>query len=239
MIDAIQTYPGSYRRQAEMLKRLSLRFVAVFALCLLVTSAMLWPSSPQNLAVEHRLLTSGALAAWRSGRLIVLVRHAERCDRSDNPCLGPIDGLTRPGGASAAAVGSAFHALGMPHSDVFSSPATRTLQTSRLMFAKVHVLPDRQTLCGRAIVHDVYTHKLVGRNLLLVTHSGCISDLERALGYPHADNAEYGSSLFVELTAHGKLKVLGSVASQDWHLALEQLHAYAGTGITRNGLTDL
>ena len=44
----------------------------------------MWPSSPLDLGVGNRLLTSGVLASWR-GELVVLVRHEERCDRSANP----------------------------------------------------------------------------------------------------------------------------------------------------------
>jgi phosphohistidine phosphatase SixA len=237
--DLLQPKLRSPWELAKMLKQLSLRFASAFTLCLVVMGAMLWPTSPPNLGLEQRLLTSGALAAWRSGDVIVLVRHEERCDRSANPCLGPADGVTRLGSISAVALGSAFQTLGMSHSDVLSSPATRTLQTSQLISGDVHVLPDRSTLCGSAIVHDLHTHKLAGRNLLLVTHSDCISDLERALGYPHADKAEYGSALFIKVMPKGKLKVLGIMNSQDWNLALKHLHDHPGSGITRNGLTDL
>lgn len=210
-------------RRAKTLKQSGLRFGALIALSLVVMGAMLWPTTPQNLGVDNRLVTSGALAAWRSGNLIVLVRHEERCDRSSNPCLGPVDGLTRPGSVSAVAVGSAFHTLGMSHSDVLSSPTTRTVQTSQFMFGDVHVLPDRLTLCGTALAHDLPARKIAGRNLLLVTHSECIGDLERVLGYPHADGAEYGSSLFVRVGTNGKLKVLGVLNSQDWAAALGHL----------------
>ena len=223
VVDMIQAKPRADRGLAKTLRQLWLRFIALIALCLLVMGVMLWPTSPQNLGADNRLVTSGALAAWRSGNLIVLVRHAERCDRSSNPCLGPADGLTRPGSVSAAAVGSAFHTLGMSHSDVLSSPTTRTVQTSQFMFGDVHVLPDRLTLCGATLAHDLPARKVAGRNLLLVTHSECIGDLERVLGYPHADGAEYGSSLFVQVRSNGKLKVLGVLNSQDWATALEHL----------------
>lgn len=209
--------------RANTFKQSWLRFIALLTLCLVIMGAILWPTSPQNLSVGNRLVTSGALAAWRSGNLIVLVRHAERCDRSSNPCLGPADGLTRSGSVSAATVGSAFRTLGMSHSDVLSSPTTRTVQTSQFMFGDVHVLPDRLTLCGATLTHDLPARKVAGRNLLLVTHSECIGDLERVLGYPHADGAEYGSSLFVQVRSNGKLKVLGVLNSQDWATALGHL----------------
>ena len=223
VVDMIQAKPLADRGLAKTLKQVWLRFIAIIALCLAVMGAMLWPTSPQNLGIDNRMVASGALAAWRNGNLIVLVRHAERCDRSSNPCLGPPDGLTRSGGMAATAVGAAFQTLGMSHSDVLSSPATRTLQTSQFMFDHARVLPDRLTLCGPALAHDLPARKAAGRNLLLVTHSECIADLERVLGYPHADGAEYGSSLFVQVGTHGKLKVLGILNSQDWASALEHL----------------
>ncbi len=193
------------------------------ALCLAVTGVVLWPTTPPDLAVGKRLQTSGVLAAWHKGDLIVLVRHEERCDRSSNQCQGPEDGLTLPGSQSSAALGQAFKALGMDNSDVLVSPTTRTAQTSRFMFGTTRLSTGTLAICGHTMSEEILTRKTAGRNLLLITHSACISDFERSLGYPHADATEYGSSLFVEVTASGTLKALGIMHARDWTSALKQL----------------
>lgn len=220
VVDLTLTKPRSRRAPVKRLKRLCLGLAFIG---LLVAGVMFWPSSPLDLGVGNRLLTSGVLASWHNGDLIVLVRHEERCDRSTNPCLGPDDGLTLLGSQSASALGKAFQTLGMDNSDVLSSPTTRTAQTSLFMFGKTQLSPGPLAICGDAMGEEILGHKIPGRNLLLITHSACISDFERALGFEHADAAEYGSSLFVEVNADGTLKALGIMNSQDWAAALKQL----------------
>lgn len=67
---------------------------------LLLGCSLLWPASPRAVGVGNRLLTS-VMPLWRDGDVIVLVRHEERCDRSTNPCLGPVEGLTINGSQQA------------------------------------------------------------------------------------------------------------------------------------------
>jgi phosphohistidine phosphatase SixA len=223
VVDLTLTKPRSRWASLKRLKKLWLALAGIVISGLLVAGVMFWPSSPPDLSVGNRMLSSGVLSSWRDGDLIVLIRHEERCDRSNNPCLGPLDGLTIAGTVNATAVGKAFQALGMGNSDVLSSPATRTAQTSLFMFGKTELSPGPLAICGNAMAEEVLAHKADGRNLLLVTHSACISDLEADLGYPRAAHAEYGSALFVKVDANGKLKALGIMNVKDWPAALKQL----------------
>ncbi|OLY74247.1 histidine phosphatase family protein [Pseudomonas sp. ATCC PTA-122608] len=207
----------------KQLNKLWLGVAGIVMVSLALTAFIWWPRSPLDLGVGHRLLTSGVLEAWRNGDLVILVRHEERCDRSNNPCLGPADGLTTLGTLSASAVGKAFQTLGMENTDVLSSPTTRTAQTSLFMFGKTELSPGPLAICGPAIGEELRPHKQPDRNLLLVTHSACISDFEEALGFEHAVHAEYGSALFVKLLPNGKFKALGIMNSKDWAAALKQL----------------
>jgi len=207
----------------KRLKKLWLSLAAMVVAALLVTAMVLRPVSPTDLGVGNRLLTSKVLSSWRDGNLIVLVRHEERCDRSPHPCLGPADGLTVIGSESATAVGKAFKNLGMEGSDVLSSPTTRTAQTSLFMFGKTDLSPGPLAICGDAMGEEILGHKIPGRNLLLITHSACISDFEQAHGFRHAAGAEYGSSLFVRVNPDHTFKILGIMNAQDWAAALKQL----------------
>ncbi|MDY7534233.1 histidine phosphatase family protein [Pseudomonas sp. Bout1] len=207
----------------KQLNKLWLGLACMVLVSLAVSAFIWWPRSPLDLGVGHRLLTSGAVEAWRNGDLVVLVRHEERCDRSTNPCLGPADGLTVIGSQTATATGKAFQTLGMENTDVMSSPTTRTAQTSLFMFGKAQLSPGPLAICGHAIAEEILPHKQPDRNLLVVTHSACISDFEQTLGYEHAAHAEYGSALFVKLLPNGKFKALGIMNSQDWAAALKQL----------------
>ena len=196
---------------------------SVAAIGLIGFWGLLWSASPQDLSVGRRMLTSGVMSSWRNGDLIVLIRHEERCDHSEKTCLGPADGLTIAGAITAMSVGEAFHVLGISNSDILSSPAMRTVQTSLFMFGKASLLSDPSSICGKTMSAELLAHKERGRNLLLVTHSGCISEIERDLGCPRATHAEYGSALFVKVSADGRLEVLGALNTKDWAAALKQL----------------
>lgn len=220
VVDLILTKPRSPRAFFKRLRRLWLGLAVV---ALLLTGSTLWPTSPRDLGIGNRLLTSQVIPLWRDGDLIVLVRHEERCDRSTNPCLGPVEGLTINGSQHAEQLGKAFYALGMEGSDVLASPAIRTAQTLRFMFGKNELTSGQQAVCGAAMGEELRSHKHPGRNLVFVTHSGCIADFETAQGFPHAAFPEYGSALFVQVLANGTFKTLGIVNNRDWPAVLKQL----------------
>ncbi|WP_261792970.1 histidine phosphatase family protein [Pseudomonas chlororaphis] len=188
----------------------------------LVTGFALWPRSPLNLSSANDLRTSGVLEQWQAGNVVVLVRHVERCDRSPHPCLGPADGITRLGSEAAVHLGAAFRALGMSDTDVLSSPITRTAQTSAFMFEQPTEAQAWLASCGQPLRDDVVAHKRLHRNLVLVTHSGCISDFERQTGFKHAQASEYGSALFVAVGQAKQVKVLGVVNEENWQSLLNK-----------------
>ncbi len=220
VVDLTLTKP---RLRRSYFKRLQKLWLGLAIVGVLLGCSLLWPRTPQDLGVSNRLLTSGALAAWHNGDLIVLVRHEERCDRSTNPCLGPIEGVTVSGSQHAQNLGNAFKSLGMQDSDILASPAIRTTQTAHYMFGKAELTASEQAICGAAMGEELLSRKLPGRNLVFVTHSGCIGDFEKALGYPHAAFSEYGSALFVQVMPNGKFKTLGIMNNQEWPNALKQL----------------
>lgn len=223
VVDLTLTKP---RSRLAFFKRLKPLWLGLAVVALLLAGALFWPTSPRNLGIGNRLMTSQVLPLWRDGDLIVLVRHEERCDRSTNPCLGPMEGVTINGSQRAENLGKAFKSLGMDGTDVLSSPAIRTAQTSRFMFGqteKTVMTASESAICGKAIGEELLSHKQPGHNLVFVTHSGCIADFETALGFPHAKFSEYGSALFVQVLANGKFKALGIMKNQDWPAALKQI----------------
>ena len=220
MADMILANP---QPKLKRLRKYRLPLLGIAVTSLLLAGFLLWPSSPLDLGVGNRLVTSGVLASWRNGDVVVLVRHEERCDRSTNPCFGPASGLTVKGTQRAEQLGKAFDSLGMELTDVLSSPTTRTAQTSLFMFGKTALSPGPLAICGDAMGEEILSHKQPGRNLMLVTHSACMSDFQTSLGFPHAAAAEYGSALFVKVLPNGKLEAMGTMNSQQWTAALKQL----------------
>lgn len=197
-------------------------FGALLITVILVTGVVRWPRAPDNLGNAAHTAHAEFLQRWRDGEVVALVRHTERCDRSGNPCSGPADGITDVGAQAATALGKHFQQLGMEQVDVVSSPITRTAQTSRFMFGKDAVAQDWLATCGASLRNDVVAHKRTHHNLLLVTHSGCISDFEAQTGFKHAPTSEYGSALFIGIDASGELQVLGFLNADDWPAVLNK-----------------
>ncbi|MFJ2682909.1 histidine phosphatase family protein [Pseudomonas sp. NPDC087342] len=200
-----------------------IRIISLSALLMtaaLVTGFVVWHRSPTDLGSANARARAELLQHWRAGEVVVLVRHAERCDRSSNPCLGPADGITRLGSESASAVGQGFKQLGMAQTDVFTSPVTRTEQSAHFMFGKEALTQQWLASCGTTLRNDVVAHKVAHRNTVLITHSGCINDFEVQTGFKHADASQYSSSLFASIGADGQLKVLGVLNDADWHSLL-------------------
>lgn len=220
VVDLTLTKPRSRRGYIKWLRKW---WAGLAVIALLLAGFLLWPSSPRDLGVGNRLLSSQVLPSWRDGDLIVLVRHEERCDRSTNPCFGGPEGLTIVGTQRAQELGKAFLKLGMEGSDVLASPALRTAQTSHFMFGNAELTSGQQAICGAAIGEELLSHKQPGRNLVFVTHSGCIADFEKTLGYPRAAFPEYGSALFVRVKANGKFETLGIMNNSAWPAVLKQL----------------
>jgi len=201
-------------------KRLVPRLSLLAMAGVLLAGFVLWPRSPLNLTSAADLRSSGILEQWQAGNVVVLVRHVERCDRSSNPCLGPADGITRVGSQMATRLGADFKALGMSRTEVLSSPITRTAQTSAYMFEHPTATQEWLASCGKTLRDDVVAHKSPQHNLLLVTHSGCISDFESQTGFKHALASAYGSALFVSVGNAGQVKVLGVINEENWQSLL-------------------
>lgn len=191
--------------------------IATSVVAVVVTGLVLWPRSPTHLVSAESAAKAELLQDWQAGEVVALVRHAERCDQSSNPCLGPADGITRFGNESSTAVGQHFMRLGMAQTDVLSSPATRTIQTSHAMFGNDPKTQEWLVTCGKTLRNDVVAHKQAHRNLVLVSHSGCIGDFLAETGFPHAAKSEYGSTVFLRIDTNGQLQVLGIINPEDWN----------------------
>ncbi|MGJ7513978.1 histidine phosphatase family protein [Pseudomonas baetica] len=191
----------------------------VLASALLViplTVFLLRPAAVPDLAHGN---VAGALAlqmGWAKGDMIVLVRHVERCDHSRAPCLIGIDGITDRSRSVAVAVGAQFERLGLGKADIYNSPMMRTAQTAGYMFNKVGTGDEWLINCKGTMLRDALAHKVAGRNLILVTHSECMSQLEKDLKLP-TSTLGYGASLFITAEALKAPRMLGFIEASDWH----------------------
>lgn len=190
----------------------------VLASALLVIPLTVWllrPAAVPDLA-HGNVAGARALAAdWAKGDVIVLVRHVERCDHSRAACLTGNDGITDRSRSVAVEVGVNFEQLGLSHADIYNSPIIRTAQTAGYMFNKVGVGEEWLINCKGTMLRDALAHKVAGRNLILVTHSECMSQLEKDLKWP-ASTLGYGASLFISAETPQVPRMLGFIEASDW-----------------------
>lgn len=85
-----------------------------------------------------------ALAALaKQHPVVVLFRHAERCDRSDNTCLSDSTGITVNGAQDARALGKAFSA-DIQNYNLYSSNTVRTIQSATWFSAGRSLTVDKK-----------------------------------------------------------------------------------------------
>jgi phosphohistidine phosphatase SixA len=201
-------------------KRRKLPAVWLLAVLLAVAALGLWhvfSTHVANLGSSQLMSENGVYRAWNSGNVIVLVRHAERCDRSNHACLGDPAGITVDGSQAAAAVGDGLRGLGLANADILSSPEVRTQQTASFVFGKAIETQEWLARCDSTFANAALAHKRDGHNLVLVTHSGCIDHLERQLRVAGGERvAGYASALFISKDSNGKAHLLGQLNANQW-----------------------
>jgi phosphohistidine phosphatase SixA len=208
----IPSTPLSRRTRATLLGALC---IALVLAALGLWSAMATPLT--NLGSPQQMQRSGAYEQWAKGAVIVLVRHAERCDRSHGACLGDPSGITVAGSQAADALGDGLQRLGLASTDTLVSPEVRTRQTARFIFDNPVTPQPWLARCDSSFAQAALDHKRAGRNLVLVTHSGCIDQFERQLGVAAGErSAAYASALFVTLDEAGKPRILGQIQANAW-----------------------
>lgn len=192
------------------------------ALCVSVALAAIvaWASARPamaDLGNPHALHGSGLYSAWSKGSVVVVLRHAQRCDRSRGACLGDPTGITLAGSRVATDVGQGLHRLGLRNADVWASPEVRTQQTAQFMFGKAIATQGWLNQCDHTFASNAFAHKQPGRNLVLVSHSGCMEQVEQQLQVAtDTDTNSYASALFITLGENGKPRVLGQMAASQW-----------------------
>ncbi|WP_409285228.1 histidine phosphatase family protein [Pseudomonas protegens] len=191
---------------------LLLAVLSLLALCLFC-----WrPAAVPDLAHGNVAGIKALASSWAKGDTIVLVRHVERCDRASAPCRGPADGITDRAREVAVAIGARFEQLGLARTEIYNSPMTRTAQTAGYMFSKVSSGDGWLYNCKGSMLRDALAHKVAGRNLVLVTHSECMDELEQELNLA-TPTLGYGASLFITTdTLNGAPKMLGLIEASDW-----------------------
>jgi len=188
--------------------------------------------------VSSEQLISNLLTLWSTGDVVVLVRHAERCDRSDNPCLQEAinkdkkerEGITIQGKEMALQLGKHFQSLLHQKSPtvIYNSPVTRTSQTAQLMFNSQTI--EKKWLrqgCKKHLLKNIFANKKENQNMILVTHATCIDRLgetegSRLINMDILNKDTYGISIFMAINkTKQEANVLGYIKAEDWQKLLK------------------
>ncbi|MDM9595941.1 histidine phosphatase family protein [Pseudomonas guariconensis] len=207
-------------------RRRYLRKAIAAAAGLLLTLAGLttWLSTRTHivdLGNEQQLSDSGLLQDWAQGTVIVMIRHAERCDSAPGPCLDDPTGITVAGSQAAMRVGQGLQQLGLGTADQYSSPKLRTRQTAHFILGQAVPSEDWLENCDSQFPAEALARKRPGHNLVLVTHNGCIDHFQRQLHVLGGERESgYASALFVSVDSNGKARILGRMNEPDWQRVL-------------------
>ncbi|WP_306452868.1 histidine phosphatase family protein [Pseudomonas alkylphenolica] len=191
--------------------------VLVIAICTVTVFVLFctWNSTRAGalqLVSEQQIVSSGIYAEWAKGNVMILIRHAERCDHSHNTCLNDPAGITVVGSQVATEAGKGFQSLGLNKAHLLSSPEVRAQQTARFMFGMAIPVQDWLNQCDGSFASNAFSHKQPGHNLVLITHSSCIEQLEQTLQVRDSERSSaYASALFLAMDNSGKARVLGQI----------------------------
>lgn len=197
---------------------------AALGLCMVVAALTTWLATRTHivdLGNEQQLSDSGLLQDWAEGAVIVMIRHAERCDSAPGPCLDDATGITVAGSQAAQRVGQGLRQLGLSGADLLSSPKLRTRQTAHFILGQAVSSEDWLERCDRPFPAEAMARKRPGHNLVLVTHNGCIDHFARQQHVPGGERESgYASALFVSVDGNGKARILGRMNEPDWQRVL-------------------
>ncbi|MBV4541461.1 MULTISPECIES: histidine phosphatase family protein [Pseudomonas] len=215
-------HPAIHARRKRRMSRKALG--AALGLCMVIAAVTTWLSTRTHivdLGNERQLNESGLLQDWADGAVIVMIRHAERCDSAPGPCLNDPTGITVAGSEAATRVGQGLKQLGLGNADVLASPKVRTLQTAHFILGQAVASEAWLESCDNQFAREALARKRAGHNLVLVTHNGCIDHFARQQGVAGGEReSNYASALFVSVDANGKARILGRLNEPDWQRVL-------------------
>jgi Phosphohistidine phosphatase SixA len=215
-------HPAIHARRKRRMSRKALG--AAVGLCMVIAAVTTWLATRTHivdLGNEKQLSESGLLQDWADGAVIVMIRHAERCDSAPGPCLNDPTGITVAGSEAAMRVGQGLTQLGLGNADMLASPKLRTQQTAHFILGQAVPTEAWLESCDTQFASEALARKRAGHNLVLVTHNGCIDHFARQQGVAGGEReSHYASALFVSVAANGKARILGRLNEPDWQRVL-------------------
>ena len=218
--------------EEKSMKKQSLYYIVSIIIVLMVVSTGLFfssePKKTDNILSDKGEKVFSLMSHWSQGNIVALIRHTERCDKSHNECLDGEKGITVPGMKAAVKLGNDFKSLlNLDNTTFYNSPVKRTSQTAKFMFGNSSI--DQLWLydnCKGDLLKKIFEYKEDGKNMVLSTHSTCISNLIGLEGGKLVDSGTddqetYGVTVFFAIDKHEqRAYVLGHLYPNDWVKAM-------------------
>ena len=112
--------------------------------------------------------------------IVFLIRHGERCDRSQNECLSAHEGITINGANKARKYGELFNKM-YPSYGLYSTATLRTVQTA-IFFSggKVPIIPGIST-CDDDAINNILKISQQNKVTVIFTHNHCLSKIAKKM----------------------------------------------------------
>jgi len=157
------------------------------------------------------------IKARELSHIVILYRHAERCDRSHSQCLEKMAGITMRGNRKAARLGEEMRQLFSSDYSLMSSNTLRTQQSASSFAGAMPVIVNNEldsNECTRQTFPafiEAITHNPAHKMQIVFTHSECLKFFAAHFGHK-AMTAKYLSNLVLDIDRHHHVKVVGTLA---------------------------
>ncbi|CAD6040402.1 lipopolysaccharide core heptose(II)-phosphate phosphatase [Escherichia coli] len=112
--------------------------------------------------------------------IIFLIRHGERCDRSQNICLSAREGITVNGANKAQQYGNVFNKMFSSY-NLYSTDTLRTVQTATFFSGgRTATIPDIST-CNDNAINNILKISQRNKVTVIFTHNHCLSRIAKKM----------------------------------------------------------
>ncbi|HDD9598081.1 TPA: lipopolysaccharide core heptose(II)-phosphate phosphatase [Escherichia coli] len=151
------------------------KYLALFLFSLLlIIASIIFSRTPRILDGSYITKIS------RQYPIIFLIRHGERCDRSQNKCMSTHEGLTVNGANKAKEYGKVFNNM-FPSYGLYSTDTLRTVQTATFFSGgKTPIIPEMST-CDDDAINNILKISQQNKVPVIFTHNHCLSKIARKM----------------------------------------------------------
>ena len=160
------------------------------------------------------------VSQWQKNNVIMVLRHATKCEKDVPPCIDGNEVLTQRGRLEAALIGEGVQSSLMGEYLVSHSYLNRTRDTALIAFGTSTPKAELSKSCKLSFENYVQSLE-TNTNHILVTHSSCINSLkrldgERLIGFNTGKDPHFGIAAFLENKPEGKPELIGCMCPTNW-----------------------